>query len=94
MFEIKAFSQVTLNSRIEKYNKLTQLMRLIEIRPKKINKLEDRPEETIKRQKYIYNILIILINMLVEVHLIEVQRKLRVRMKTRQYLQASWLRIS
>lgn len=30
---------------------LTQLMRLIEIRPKKINKLEDRPEETIKRQK-------------------------------------------
>lgn len=59
MFEIKAFSQVTLNSRIEKYNKLTQLMRLIEIRPKKINKLEDRPEET--RDKNIYiNILIIL----------------------------------
>ena len=51
MFEMKAFSQVTLNSRIEKYNKLTQLMRLAEIRPKKINKLEDRPEETIKRQK-------------------------------------------
>lgn len=49
-FEVKAFSQVTLNSRIEKYNKLTQLMRLVEIRPKKINKLEDRPEETIKRQ--------------------------------------------
>ena len=51
MFEMKAFSQVTLNSRIEKYNKLTQLMRLAEIRPKKINKLEHRPEETIKRQK-------------------------------------------
>ena len=34
-------------------------MRLIEIRPKKINKLEDRPEET--RDKNIYiNILIIL----------------------------------
>lgn len=71
---------------------LTQLMRLIEIRPKKINKLEDRPEETIKRQKkrYINNY----INILIEVHLIEVQRKLRVRMKKRQYLQASWLRIS
>lgn len=53
MFEIKAFSQVTLNSRIEKYNKLTQLMRLIEIRPKKINKLEDRPEET-RDKIYIY----------------------------------------
>ena len=26
-------------------------MRLAEIRPKKINKLEHRPEETIKRQK-------------------------------------------
>lgn len=53
---------------------LTQLMRLIEIRPKKINKLEDRPEETIKRQKkrYINNY----INILIEVHLIEVQRKL------------------
>lgn len=71
---------------------LTQLMRLIEIRPKKINKLEDRPEETIKRQKkrYINNY----INILIEVHLIEVQRKLRVRMKKRQYLQASWLRLS
>lgn len=71
---------------------LTQLMRLIEIRPKKINKLEDRPEETIKRQKkrYINNY----INILIEVHLIEVQRKLRVRMKKRQYLQTSWLRLS
>lgn len=50
LFEVQAFSQVTLSSRIEKYNKLTQLMRLVEIRPKKINKLEDRPEETIERQ--------------------------------------------
>lgn len=92
MFEIKAFSQVTLNSRIEKYNKLTQLMRLIEIRPKKINKLEDRPEET-RDKKYIYYY-INYINILIEVHLIEVQRELRVRMRKRQYLQASWLRIS
>lgn len=53
LFEVQAFSQVTLSSRIEKYNKLTQLMRLVEIRPKKINKLEDRPEQSRDKTKKI-----------------------------------------